>query len=243
MIAILTLLMLGTQEPVPDVPHDRRLIDLSADTLEQGEWQINLAGLFYSRGVLPWLSLSTSLLGDAATVANLSARFRLINLPGLRMTSEIGGGYLVLGAFIPSFGFATARAEVRATISLADNWEMSMAPVYQLLRIKLEDFDWLNHGVSWTMVLVRHDDLGSMYLQFTVPALSIAQARLNIGGVPTSGVLALDNMPAWGVMLGRDHRIGKTGHLRVGIGYRNRSGLLVLESIGNLMLSLDYIWR
>lgn len=194
MIAILTVVRLGVQEPQPEPPRvDRRLIDLSADMLEQGEWQINLAGLFYSRGVLPWLSLSTSLLGDAATIANLSARFRLVNLPQLRMTSEIGGGYLVLGAFEPRYGFAMARAEVRATIPLSENWEMSMAPSYQLLRIKFDEFEIFNHGISWTSVLVRHDDYGSMYLQFTVPVLSLAQARLPIGGMSVSGVLA----PRW----------------------------------------------
>ncbi len=222
--------------------HDRRLIDISADMLEAGEWQINLAGAFYSRGILPWLSLTTSLLGDVVSMANLSARVRLLDTAALRLTAEVGGGYLIAGPYL-GFGFALANGEVRATIPLNDVWEVSVAPKYRLVSLKFADTNTFFHNVSWTTVLIHHDPYGAMYLDFTVPALTITQARANIGGVTVAGTLALDNLPAWSVMLGRDQRIGQTGHLRLGVGYRNRPGIIVLDSFGNLMVSLDYIWR
>jgi hypothetical protein len=48
---------------------------------------------------------------------------------------------------------------------------------------------------------------------------------------------------SWSVLLARDHLLGKKGHVRFGLGYRNRPGILLLESIGHLMLRLDIYWR
>ena len=37
--------------------------------------------------------------------------------------------------------------------------------------------------------------------------------------------------------------LGDTTHLRVGAGYRNRPGILIVDSIGNFIFQFDVYWR
>lgn len=221
---------------------DRRLLDLEADILREGEWQFNLFGLVYTRGILPRFSLSTSILGDVATALNLTARVQVVDEPFLRLTAEVGGAYL-LAARLLKASFYWVPAEVRATVPLLPGLEVSVAMRYRLLGLQAEGTSLAAHTLAWTSSLVYHDPVGATFLEVTVPAVNIARQTGALEGIPLDGVIALDNVAAWGVMLGRDQRFGRTGHFRIGVGYRNQPGILLLESYGKLLVSLDLYWR
>lgn len=249
MITPLVLLLLTVAEPVAlearPAP-DRRLLDLEADTLRPGESQFNLFGLVYARGLFPRFSLSTAIALDAVSALNLNARVQLVDESFLRVTAEVGGAYLLAGQLIKA-SFFWVPAEVRATVPLTEYLDLSVAMKYRLASGSLPPsagaLSFASHNISWVSTLVYHDPLGATFLELTVPAVNIARAKLSLEGVALDGTLALDNVAAWGVMIGRDQRFGRTGHLRVGVGYRHQPGILVLDSYGNLMVSLDYYWR
>jgi len=233
--------------PPPTARPDHRLIDLEADTLSPGESQFNLWGLVYTRGILPRFSLSTSIAADAVTALNLTASVQLVDAPFLRLTAEVGGAYLVAAPFlnIPSFkaSFYAVPAEVRATVPLVENLALTIAAKYRMVGAQLNGDGLAAHSLGAAATLVYHDRVGSTFLQVMVPVVNIMRSSGVTEGVPVQGTLALDNVASWGVMLGRDQRLGRTGHLRVGVGYRNEPGILVLDSYGKLMVSLDYYWR
>lgn len=233
--------------PTPAPRADRRLLDLEADSLSPGESQFNLWGLVYTRGILPRFSLSTSIAADAVSALNLTASVQLVDAPFLRLTAEVGGAYLVAAHFlnIPSFkaSFYAVPAEVRVTVPLVEDLDFTVAAKYRMVGAQLNGVDMAAHSVGAMATLVYHDRVGSTFLQVMVPAASIMGIRGAVEGIPEQGTLALDNVASWGVMLGRDQRIGRTGHLRLGVGYRNQPGILVLDSYGKLMVSLDYYWR
>jgi hypothetical protein len=69
------------------------------------------------------------------------------------------------------------------------------------------------------------------------------RAESILGNRVLEGTLALDDLSAWSVMLARDQLFDKKGHVRFGIGYRHRPGLLLVESLGPVMMTFDVYWR
>ncbi len=179
---------------------------------------------------------------DAATFLNLNARLLLVDDPQIRVIAEIGAGYLVVGPLIGTVAYHVP-AELRSTIPITENWNVSTALKYRALGFDRKEVAMNFHSFVWASNIVRHDPSGAFFVELTMPLANITRNRSTFQGLDLAGTLVLDNVPAWGVLVGRDQRIGKSAHLRFGVGYRNKPGIIVVDSIGNLMATLDLYWR
>jgi len=64
-----------------------------------------------------------------------------------------------------------------------------------------------------------------------------------LGKADAGGALVLDDLSSWSVVISRDQLFGDVAHVRFGVGYRNRPGILLVDSLGNLVLEFDVYWR
>jgi hypothetical protein len=241
-IAALMLLLLSA--PALAATPRTALLDVSADVLEPGEDQWNLFWAQYSRGVLPRVQVSGHLAPMLLTLANLSVKAQLLDRPELRVSVEGGVYWLGIGRLVALDAFAFPMA-VRSSVPLADDLWLHMGAGYHRQLLRVEGLGYDRHLVHAETTLARHDSRGAFLLTAKMPLFSVQQVRLEgpLGGGVLNGALALDDIAAWNVMLARDHIFGKTSHVRFGVGYRRRPGLIFLESLGHVLLTFDVYWR
>jgi hypothetical protein len=232
-----------TDDPVPLEPHAgptsrTRLLDVSAKVLEPGESQISLLWGSYSRGIVPGLQLSADFAAYLATLANLSADYQLVNREELDLSVGAGVYYLVLGQFAQST-VAVIPAELRLSTPLAERWELALASRYRFTIIETGDIKQRGGSLGLEVALVRYDRSGAWLLRGNVPIFSVAQLQVR----QLRGLSVLDDVSSWGATLSRDQIFGKSGHVRFGLGYRHRPGIIAFESFGNLMVDFGLYWR
>lgn len=221
-----------------------RVLDATADVLEPGESQVAVFWGQYARGLLPGLQVSAHLAPYLMTLLNASVKAQVLNRPELRVSLEGSAYWFVLGrpAGIDIAAFPLA---LRGTVPLADNLELTLAGSYNHFIFSTEESD-LGYGrLRAEATLVRYDPRGAFLLTAEMPLLSTTRAQLDslLGKSNITGSLTLDDVSSWSLLLARDHLLGQKAHIRFGLGYRNRPGILLLESIGNLMVRLDIYWR
>lgn len=226
-----------------------QLLDLSADVLAPDESEVGVFWGRYARGVYPNLQLATHFAGDVIGLVNLFAKYRFLSREELRVSAELGAAWwalLLVGSepgnrplllFLP--------VELRATIPLAERLELDLGWLY---RASLTGGGETRFGISSLRIeatLARYDSRGAWILTGRFPLLSRAEVKLDtlLGKSNVAGVLTVDDLASWGILVARDLTVLKSTHLRFGLGYRNTPGLLFYESIGKVLVNFDLYWR
>jgi hypothetical protein len=220
------------------------LLDLSADVLEPGESEFGLVWLRYARGVAPGLELSSHLAGDAATLINLRIKYRALNRPELRLSLEASPTWLAAAKLIDT-SLIRVPIVARGTFPIALQWDATVSGIYDLIFYGDASTAFQARLFSGELVVARYDAGGSVFVRAELPLFSTQQVRLTslLGDRSLSGALTLDDLAAWSLMVGRDHIFGRSGHVRFAIGYRNRPGLLFLQSFNRIVAQFDIYWR
>lgn len=221
-----------------------RVTDLTADVLEPGEDEIGVFWLRYTRGVLPGVQVSTHAVPFLMTLLNASAKVQLLNRPELRVSLEGSAWWFALGR-MADVDVASFPLVLRGSVPLSDDLDLTLGAGYSWFILNSGDTDLSYQRLRAETTLARYDSRGAFLLTAELPLLNTTRARLDslLGKSNIAGSLTLDDVSSWSVFLARDHLFGDTAHIRFGLGYRNRPGILVVESIGNLMLRLDVYWR
>jgi hypothetical protein len=221
-----------------------RLLDLSADVLPRGESQWGLLYAYYGRGITDDLQLSTHIAMDAVTLVNLTAKYRFLNRPELRASVELGIYWFAGGSFAEGgANFFYAPLTTHATIPLAENLELDLAGTYNALLLNARETTLSVLALQAEPTLVLYDAKGSWILIGRVPLMRTQLVAAEVLGSRLSGTLTQDDVESWGVMLARDHIFGQSGHIRFGLGYRNRPGIVLLQSFGRILATFDIYWR
>lgn len=245
------LIVVGLCAPLKAAARDRgtHLYDLSADTLPVDESEIGVFWARYSRGLAKDFQLATHVAGDAIGVINVLAKYRFLDRPELRASIEGGviwaasllllseGGDAPILLFVP--------IELRATVPLDEKLELNLAWMY---RGSLTSGAGSAFGISTLRAeatLVRYDQRGAWFLTGRFPLVSRADVKLDslLGKSDVVGAIALDDLPSWGFLGGRDLTFGTSGHVRLGLGWRNTPGILFYESLGRVLVNVDLYWR
>lgn len=229
-----------------------RLLDVTAGVLDKGEWQVDLVPARFSWGVAEGLQLSTSGLALVTGTLNLGAKLRVVDRPELALALEAGAYW---NPVAQGFGLLVAGVplEAHATVPLSGPWSADLAGLYRWF--KIDQKTPVPGGVDEQMISVqrlraevsvlRYDDRGAFVLQLLFPLLSSSGliSRNSRDRLAMEGSFTADDLGAWGVMLGRDHVVGQSTHLRAWVGYRNRPGVSGLDSFGRLLLQANVSWR
>jgi hypothetical protein len=220
------------------------LLDVSADVLEPGESQVNLFWGQYSRGILPGVQVSSHLTPILLTLLNVSAKAQVLNRPELRVSVEGGAYWLAAGrlANINAFAFPLA---LRGSVPLSDNLQLNLGAGFQRLVLDAEKASLNRNLLHVETSLVRSDANGAFMLLAKAPLLNLQRVRAEsvLGNQILEGTLALDDVSSWSVMLARDQLFDKSTHVRFGLGYRHRPGIIIVESLGPVMVTFDMYWR
>jgi hypothetical protein len=240
--AALALLLLSL--PALGATPRNRITDLTADVLEPGEDELAVFWCKYTRGLLPGVQVSTHAVPFLMTLLNASAKVQVLNRPELRVSLEGGAWWFALGA-AADVDIASFPLALRGTVPLSENLELTLGAGYSWLVLNSEDTDLSYARLRAETTLARYDSRGAFLLTAELPLLNTTRTRLDslLGKSDIAGSLTLDDVSSWSVVLARDHLLGETAHIRFGIGYRNRPGILLIESLGNLMLRFDVYWR
>jgi len=231
-----------------------RVLDISAEVLKPKEMEFALFWGHLGIGVLPRVQLSAELAPFLITLANISAKGQLVDLPQLKVSLEAGIWYLVASKVVNADLFFSVPVALRATVPLAAGFELHLAGKFSWLALRgmpdafsgrdtPRDTDTRTFAAQVT--LARYDSSGAFYLQGTLPVLTNAHAAVPnfLGRIDVvSSDMILGNTDAWSVLLGRDQAFGSNFHVRLGIGYRNKPGLFT-ESIDRVMVDLNGYWR
>lgn len=238
------LVLLLLCSPVLAATPRNALLDVSADVLEPGESQVNVFFGQYSRGILPGVQVSSHLTPMLLTLLNVSAKAQVLNRPELRVSVEGGAYWLAAGRLIDITVLSFPLA-ARGTIPLSDTLQLNLGAGYQHLAVDTNDSTLNRNLLHVETTLVRHDPRGAFLLTAKAPLINLQRVRAEsvLGDRVLEGTLLLDDVSSWSVMLARDHLFDKKGHVRFGIGYRHRPGVLFVESIGPVMLTFDVYWR
>lgn len=220
------------------------LPDLTADVLQPGEGQFNLFYLQYSRGLLPGLQVSAHFGAYLITLLNLTAEYRFVELPELRASLQAGAYWFALSRLVQAT-ILQAHLMPRATVPLGGAFELTVAANARVLVLNLPGVAQNTRDLRAELALIHHDDHGAWILEGRFPLLTHQTLQLDelLGQANVSGSLLLDDVGAWGVVVSRDQALGESMHVRLGLGYRNRPGILLVESVGNLLLQFDVYWR
>ena len=140
-----------------------------------------------------------------------------------------------------SVSFGSVSAELRASLPLANAFELSCAFRLNWLLLRAGGFGADVFGLGDEVALARYDSSGAWLLQAQVPLTAGVGYQDAISNL--SGVALMDDLAAWSVLAARDQKVGKAAHLRLGLGYRNRPGILVLQSFGPVLARFDVYWR
>lgn len=234
--------------PSPD-PQDR-ILDLSADTLVGGEWEVGLFWGRVARGFTPNLQLATHALGWPLGTPNLFAKWRFLNDDNLRASVE-GGVVWVASAL--SLGKPNEKSpqlwflpvELRATVPLADNVDLHLGGIGRWTLLDMEGAGLAVGSLRLDVSVARSDARGAWIATLRAPLVTHARLKVDelLGATNVAGAIALDELPAWGVLLAREQMLGKRWHARLGLGYRNTYGIVMYESVGHVLLNLDVSWR
>ncbi|WNG24874.1 hypothetical protein F0U62_13285 [Cystobacter fuscus] len=240
----LALVLLLLCSPALAATPRNALLDVSADVLEPGESQIDLFFGQLGMGVLPRVQLSSQVAPYLLTLLNLSAKVQVLDRPELRVSVEGGAYWLAIGRLVDA-NVLSIPVAVRGTVPLADNLNLHLGAGYHRFAFAFEETATDSNALHVETTLARHDSRGAFLLTAKAPLLNIQHARSQsaIDNRPLEGTLALDGISSWSVMLARDHLFGKTGHVRFGIGYRHRPGILLVESIGPVVVNFNLYWR
>jgi len=240
--AALVLLLLC--HPALAATPDNALLDVSADVLQPGESQVNLFWGQYSRGLLPRVQVSSHLTPILLTLLNLSAKVQVLDRPELRVSVEGGAYWLAAGRLgnVTAISFPLAA---RGTVPLSDNLQLNLAAGYQRLVFDTEQTSLDRNLLHVETSLVRYDSRGAFLLTARMPLLNIQRVRAEglLGKQVLEGTLALDDVSSWSVVLARDHLVDKSHHVRFGVGYRHRPGVILMESLGPILVTFDMYWR
>jgi len=241
--ALLAALLLLATSARAETPQNR-LLDVSADVLEPGEDQFSLLYAQYTRGIVPRLQLSAHLAPYLLTLANGCARFQLVRGPELRVSVEGGFWWFALSEIAQTRLFAIP-ADARATVGLGGPYEVTLAGTFQWLQFETGTQRTDARRVNAEATLVRHDAKGAFFLRARLPLFVNHGMRVAslLGEGDVTGSLTLDDLSSWSVLVARDHIFKQNVHLRFGLAYRNQPGILVIESMGNVLLTFDLYWR
>ncbi len=233
--------------PAPSLPPGtarNRLPDQTAEVLQPGEGQFNLFYLQYSRGLLPGLQLSAQLGAYLLTLVNLTAEYQIVDRDELRASVELGAYWFALSPVL-AINALQVHLTPRVTVPLGGDFELNLAPTLRAQVLALPGLSQNVRDLRGEVSLIRYDPFGAWMLQGRFPLLTQQTLHVDelLGQANVTGSLLLDDLDSWGVVLFRDQLIGDTAHLRFGLGYRRRPGLLLADSLGNLILQFDLYWR
>lgn len=238
--------------PESGIPLRVRTLDVSADTLPAGQGEFHLGWLAYHRGILPGLTLSTHGLAWLGTVANLTARVQLVDREELRLTAQLGGFWLLGGTLYTAIAAPEATTylfsvpgELRASVPVADRVELNFAALGTGLWGSVGDLlSASGISVAAEAGVGLYDDHGAWLFVGRLPLMA-RQSVSSSGtlGLELAGTVVMDDLTGWSVLVARDQVFGDTLHGRVGMGWRGRPGLFMLEGIGSFVVQLDVYWR
>ena len=229
-------------EPAPSAVHPFRLLDQSADVLVPGEYEVGVLYGRLSRGLFPGFQASAHLAAYLIGFVNLNGKYLLVDLPELRLSIDAGVWWLASGRLI-RVQLLYVPVELRASVPLPKGFEANFAFQASFLEAGTNESTLRSAGLGAEATLVRYDSIGAWFLQGKVPLVAGAGGRFALYGATFEGMAPFGNLAAWSVMVGRDQKIGRSAHLRVGVGYRNRPGIVVVESLGPVAYNLDFYWR
>jgi len=232
--------------PVAEAPKRLRptcLHDLTADVLPPGQGQINVFYLQYSRGLLPGLQLSSHLGGFLVTLVNLTGEYQLLDRPELRASIEVGGYWLPV-LHLLDMTVVQVHAIPRATVPLPAGFELTLAAEVRAWILATPPVKQDTRDLRAELSLIHEDEGGAWLLQARFPILTQQNMRLAelLGKTNVSGSLVLDDLSSWSLVAARDFG-NMAAHFRIGIGVRNRPGIMFVDSIGKLILFADFYWR
>lgn len=225
------------------------LVDLSADTLAPGAWELGMVWGRVSRGIVPGLQLSTHALGWPFGALNLFGKWQFVDRPELRASVEGGAVWLASAALLADGDdtpvFLVFPFEARASVPLSQRFELHLGAVGRWSVAGLAGAGLSTTSLRLDVSLSRTDASGAWVATGRFPLLTRAGVRMDslLGVSDVAGALMLDDLASWGLVLARDQLIGDRLHLRFGVGYRNTYGILLYESLGHLLMTFDLYWR
>lgn len=234
--------------------------DLTARLLPEGTDEFGLWAARWSRTVAPGLQLTTHLGSLLLLSPSLYAKWNFVDLPSLAVTLD-GGVLWVLPALARSGGITQlglagqVPLALRATVPLFGNADLSFAWAGEMLGGQVftdgVGTGGMNVTARFESTFVATDDSGAWIAQLKVPLFYRVGVHLDslVTTNPFPGI-TFDSVPAWSLVVGRDLVFalpGKTGasdgHLRLAAGYRNRPGIFLVESIGQLIVFAEFFVR
>lgn len=226
------------------------LLDLSADTLGRGNWEVGLFWGRVARGMTPHLDLSTHGVAWLAGAPNVLAKWRFLDRSELRASVEGGAIWVASAALFTSPGekwpvLLFLPLEVRATLPLAPAYELHLGAIGRWNVTNIPGLGLGTASLRMDVSFARSDSSGTWLLMGRFPLFTRASIKLDslLGASDVSGTLALDELASWGVLVARDQMLSERVHGRFGVGYRNTYGIVAYESLGHLLLTFDLYWR
>lgn len=247
--ALLLAIALSSMQPASAVEPRTALVDLSADTLEPGAWELGMVWARVSRGIVPGLHLSTHALGWPFGALNLFGKWQFVDRPELRASVEGGALWLASAALLADGDdtpiFLVFPFELRASVPLSTHFELHLGALGRWTVADLGGAGLSTTSLRLDVSLSRSDAWGAWVATGRFPLFTRAGIRLDslLGVSDVAGALMLDDLASWGLVLARDQVIGQRLHLRAGVGYRNTYGILLYESLGHLLVTFDLYWR
>lgn len=236
--------------PEPTFNPQDRLLDLSADTLAAGEWEIGLFWGRVARGITPNLQLSTHALGWPLGALNVFAKWRFFNHENLRASVEGGVVWVASAMLLGNPGESRplllfVPVEFRATVPLADNLDLHLGGIGRWSSLDMEGAGLGAATLRLDLSVARSDSMGAWIASARAPLVTRASLNTDelLGRTNVAGAIALDELPSWGLLIARDQVFGNHWHARLGLGYRNTYGILMYESLGHVLVNLDVYWR
>lgn len=227
-----------------------RLLDLSADTLRPGEWEIGLFWGRVARGFTPNLELATHALGWSVGAVNVFAKWRFFDDEHLKASVEGGVFWMAsLGLFVDDWQkfplLLVVPLELRATVPLADKVDLHLGGIGRWSVLDVDGGGFSVGSLRLDVSVSRSDRRGAWIATARLPLVTRARVKVDslFGVNHVTGSILLDDLPAWGLLVAREQRLGTRWRARLGLGYRNTYGIALYESVGHLLVNLDLSWR
>jgi len=254
------LLVVGWSVPARAVDTRTYPYDVSARVLPDQTNEFGLWALRWSRTVMPGLQLSSHLGSLAMLSPSFYAKWSVVDLPNLVLTLD--GGLLWLAPALAQSGGLTQPGlaghvplAVKATVPLFGASELTFAWAGDMLGGRVyaggQGSGAMNLSARFETTFVSTDDSGAWIAMLKVPLFYRLGLQVDslVGSNPLPGI-TFDSVPAWSVVVARDLVFSMPlaegitdGHLRLAAGYRNRPGILFVESIGQLILYAEFFVR
>lgn len=223
-----------------------RLLDMTADVLKPNESEFGVLWARYAIGLAPGLQVEAELAGYLVSLVNLRAEYQFVRYKDFRMSAEVAGFWFAAGASEKVDLTALAVPMwIHATTPIQGPYELTLGAGYRIIHLANANSSQQFRSLTAEASVIRYDRRGAWLVTVKAPILRTAAVNAEdvLGNSALSSSLTLDDTNAWSVLFARDQTFGKTTHFRFGAGYRNRPGIIAVESWGRAVVELDLYWR